>query len=47
MEVTFANSDLDRLETDPGFNGGLPAEIVRMYRKRMQVHARKRTHTET
>ena len=37
MEVTFADGDLDRLETDPSFAMGLPAGIVTAYRKRMQT----------
>ncbi|MGA7500827.1 MAG: type II toxin-antitoxin system RelE/ParE family toxin [Isosphaeraceae bacterium] len=37
MEVEFADPDLDRLETDPKFNAGFPREIVRAYRKLMQV----------
>ena len=37
MEVEFADSDLDRLETDTGFDNGLPPEAVRAYRKRMQA----------
>ncbi len=37
MEVEFADPDLDRLETDPKFNAGFSREIVRAYRKLMQV----------
>lgn len=37
MEVEFADKDLDRLEIDPDFNNGLAANIVRAYRKVMQV----------
>ncbi|MCA9830506.1 MAG: type II toxin-antitoxin system RelE/ParE family toxin [Dehalococcoidia bacterium] len=33
MEVIFANSDLDRLETDPDFTGGWPRSVVKGYRK--------------
>lgn len=36
MEVEFASADLDRLETDPSFDMGLSAGIVRAYRKRLQ-----------
>src|SRR6266508_4243185 len=37
MEVAFASDDLDRLETDPSFSGGLPQAVVTMYRKRLQT----------
>ncbi len=37
MEVRFVNADLERLETDPEFNGGFSREIVRAYRKVMQI----------
>ena len=36
MEVEFDDDDLDRLETDPHFVAGLPQEVVRSFRKRMQ-----------
>ena len=36
MEVRFANKDLDRLETDPRFDGAYPQEVVRKFRLRMQ-----------
>ena len=36
MDVRFANKELDRLETDPGFDGGFPQEVVRKFRQRMQ-----------
>ena len=36
MEVEFASADLDRLETDPSFGMGLPAALVKAYRKRLQ-----------
>jgi proteic killer suppression protein len=36
VEVNFGDSDLDRLETDPRFTMGLPAAVVRAFRKRMQ-----------
>lgn len=37
MQVEFRDNDLDRLETDAGFAGGLPPEVVRAYRMRMQA----------
>lgn len=37
MIVSFDSDDLDRLETDAAFNGGLPDAIVKMYRQRLQV----------
>lgn len=37
MEVEFGDPDLDRLETDPDFNAGFSREIVRSFRKLMQV----------
>lgn len=37
MDVTFADDDLDRLETDPSFDMGLPASVVKAYRKRLQI----------
>lgn len=37
MDVTFADDDLDRLETDPTFNMGLAEGVVKAYRKRMQA----------
>ena len=37
MKVYFQQgSPLDRLETDPDFDAGLPLETVTMYRRRMQ-----------
>ena len=36
VEVEFASKDLDRLETDPAFTAGLPQDVVRAFRKRMQ-----------
>jgi toxin HigB-1 len=36
MEVDFDDADLDRLETDAQFTGGLSQEVVRAYRKKMQ-----------
>ena len=37
MDVRFADDDLDRLETDDGFNAGFDAAVVRKYRKTMQL----------
>lgn len=37
MEVCFRKAVLDRLETDPDFDGGFPAAIVSAYRTRMQT----------
>jgi proteic killer suppression protein len=37
MRVRFAPGPLEQLETDPRFSGGFSAEIVRMYRKRMNL----------
>jgi toxin HigB-1 len=36
MIVEFGSGDLDRLETDPKYDGGRSASVVRAYRKRMQ-----------
>lgn len=36
MDVEFADSDLDQLETDPAFNAGLGMNIVKAFRRRMQ-----------
>jgi proteic killer suppression protein len=36
MHIDFATGELDRLEHDPTFNGGLPREVVSAYRKRLQ-----------
>lgn len=36
MEVIFEDDDLDRLETDPRFDGGRSQAIVKVYRKRLQ-----------
>jgi proteic killer suppression protein len=35
MKVRFASGPLERLETDPGYAAGYSAEVVRLYRKRM------------
>ena len=37
MKVSFADPDLDRLETDQRFNAGRPENVVRAYRMRMQA----------
>lgn len=37
MEVEFTDESLDRLETDRDFTGNYAQEIVKGYRKRMQV----------
>jgi proteic killer suppression protein len=37
MEVQFRNAKLDRLETDPKYDGGFSQAIVTAYRKRMQT----------
>lgn len=37
MEVEFADNDLDRLEVDRQFTAGLGRDIVRGYRKVMQI----------
>jgi proteic killer suppression protein len=36
MDVTFADSSLDRLETDAAYSAGFGDVIVRAYRKGMQ-----------
>ena len=37
MEIVFQDDSLDRLETDAEYDGGLPAAVVRSYRKRLQA----------
>lgn len=37
VDVEFAHKDLDRLETDPDFTAGYSREIVRAFRKVMQI----------
>jgi proteic killer suppression protein len=37
MRVRFEPGPLERLETDPKFLGGYSAELVRLYRKRMNL----------
>ena len=36
VEPIFQDKSLDRLETDPHFDGGHPSEVVKAFRKRMQ-----------
>ena len=36
MEVRFRDGRLDRLETDPKFDGGFSQAVVRAFRKRLQ-----------
>ena len=37
MDIEFDDDDLDRLETDPRFDGGLPSGVVKGFRKAMQA----------
>jgi proteic killer suppression protein len=37
MRVCFASGPLEQLETDPKFMGGHSAEIVKLYRQRMNL----------
>ena len=37
METVFADESLRRLESDPAFKGGFGREVVRAFRKRMQL----------
>jgi proteic killer suppression protein len=37
MRVEFEDADLERLEFDPGFDAGLAQQIVRAFRKRMNM----------
>jgi len=37
MDVEFADDDLDRLETDVRFTGGFGPDVVKGFRKAMQV----------
>lgn len=36
VELIFQDKKLDRLETDPRFDGGHPPEVVKAFRRRMQ-----------
>ena len=37
MEIHFRDDKLDRLETDPKFDGGFPGVVVTKFRQRIQV----------
>ena len=37
MEITFNDKHLDKLETDGGFEGGHSPDIIKAYRKRIQL----------
>jgi toxin HigB-1 len=37
MEVQFRDAKLDRLETDPRYDGGFSQAVVTAFRKRMQM----------
>jgi proteic killer suppression protein len=37
MEVEFADTSLDRLETEGKYDAGFPQSIVKAFRKRMQT----------
>jgi toxin HigB-1 len=37
MEIEFRNPDLDRLETDATFTAGFSIDLVRAFRKRIQI----------
>ena len=37
MDVSFVDSDLDRLETDPQYDAGYGQAVVRAFRMRMQA----------
>lgn len=37
MELSFADTDYDRLEVDPQYSHGLPASVVALYRSRLQL----------
>jgi proteic killer suppression protein len=37
MQIEFKSRDLDRLETDPSFTAGFSADVVKAFRKRLQV----------
>ncbi|MCY4607501.1 MAG: type II toxin-antitoxin system RelE/ParE family toxin [bacterium] len=37
MHIEFDDDDLDRLETDPRFDGGLQPGVVKGYRKAIQA----------
>jgi toxin HigB-1 len=37
MEIDYADEDLKRLATDPSFDGGHGREVVKAFRKRVQL----------
>jgi len=37
MEIDYADDDLRRLATDPSFDGGHSREVVKAFRKRIQL----------
>jgi proteic killer suppression protein len=37
MDVRFSRDDLERLELEPGFDGGNSPGVVKAYRKRLQL----------
>ena len=37
MEARFRDKNLDRLETDPKYDGGFSQTVVKAFRKKMQV----------
>lgn len=37
MELSFADTDYDRLEVDSAYSHGLPASVVALYRSRLQL----------
>jgi proteic killer suppression protein len=37
MEIDYADGDLKRLATDPSFDGGHSREVVKAFRKRVQL----------
>ncbi len=36
LEIVFKNDDLEKLESDPSFDGGYSPGVVKAFRKRMQ-----------
>jgi len=37
LKVRFSNRDLERLESDPGYTAGFDRDVVKAFRKRMQL----------
>lgn len=37
MDVIFDDAELDRLETDPKFTAAMPPQVIKAYRKKMQL----------